>query len=172
MNLTIDPTVVASRIRSLIEQGIEPGEPQESILAFLQAMDRKKITNIHLRRMRDRIDTSIRLRKQAGMTCIEWGGYGQTEGIKGGSLLLAYTTVNVTVDANFVLNQNPAYYSASVLRNAVRQAHLEPSSSHQIDRLASAICNYRNARAALSEAMKPFDGTDEFAIQKEFALKE
>jgi hypothetical protein len=90
------------------------------------------------------------------MTNLEWGGYSRTGGNQGGSLLIAYTEAAPVIDAAWIEDRNPAYFSARVERNEARTKALKDASECLKDcdtftRAAVAINQIKAYRAQLAE---------------------
>lgn len=157
-------------IREVILANIEPTEPQDTILAWLKAnADGQRITERHIEKLRKVTgNNSIRLRKNFGMTHIEWD---RDKGSPG-SLLLAHKTVNVVIDADEIREKNPAYFSALAERNTVRQQTLQDEKA--IAELERQIGIFKEARDYIRQATEygaPFNH-DRFAIEEAFGIKE
>jgi hypothetical protein len=153
-------------VAEFIRLRIEPDEPQTSALAFLKSIDGKRINKTHLAKLNAQVPGyEFRLRYVANMTNLEWGGYGRANNPDpGGSLLLAYTTVSVVVDAAWVEEHNTAYFSAAVERNKARQQTLaQPAKCQALDQ---AIADYLRAKEALKALLAdPLFRPDSSAIE-------
>ncbi len=117
-------TATEKAVRAHLER-MEPAEPQGAILAYLKGREGKTLTKRDLPALQA-IDPTIRFRKIAGMTYIEWGSYDGNRSMReGGSLLIAYTEGACAINAAWVEEHNTAWFSASVARNAERKAALD-----------------------------------------------
>jgi hypothetical protein len=156
----------AQTVAEFIRLRIESDEPQTSALAYLKSIDGKRITKVHLAKLNALVPGyEFRLHYVANMTNLEWGGYGRaSDPDQGGSLLLAYTTVNVVVDAAWVEEHNTAYFSAAVERNKARQQALaQPDKCQALDQ---AIADYLRAKEALKALLAdPLFRPDSSAIE-------
>lgn len=156
----------AEKIKQVIESRIESTEPQNTILQFFRDNAGKRITKLHIQKLREITGEEISLNKSYGMTHLEWGGYSISRGRSGGRLLLSHSTTNVVIDPDVMVNQNIAYFSALEERNTKRHENL---SSSKIEALAKAIEAYKLAKKELGSQIEDF--VDDYAIFEEFDLK-
>lgn len=149
--------ISAEMLRAVYESGMEDTKIPEKILAYLATKDGKKLTardEPHLKQ----IEPECYIRKSAGMTTICWGGYHRSGGNQGGSLLIAYAEGAPTIDAKWVEERNPAYFSAAKERNAKRQAILaDPKSAEVFAELAAAIDDTIKARDAIKRTLTDYE---------------
>lgn len=150
-------------LRNLIEGAIEPAEPAASILAYLKEHDGKQLTKRDEPKLQ-KIDGTIRIRKQYGMTQIEWGG------TNGGSLTIAWTEAAPTIDAKLVEEKNTAYFSAREERNAARAKALQ--SPELLERCSKALNAKLAAEAELAQLFSYGEPlyTDEFKIREMWSV--
>jgi len=166
------PIVTPEQIRSLVETGIEPAEPQTAILGYLRAHDGKKLTKRDLPGLaKVANDPGIMIRTVAGMTNIETSDYRRSDGGRGVSLLIAYALGAVTIDAAWVEERNACYFSARERRNEARAKVLAdpstPNTSNAFAELAEAINTLNRARATI-EALTEY-GAPLYEIRHEVA---
>lgn len=123
--MSASPLFTVDSLRAILESGIEASEPQNTIRTYLAAREGKKLTKADEPKLRAvASDESVRITRRAGMTHIEWGGYGRSGGNRGGSLLIAYTeAAPIIVMADFD-RFNVAYFGAKEERNQARQKAL------------------------------------------------
>jgi hypothetical protein len=157
-------------IAQIITARIEPLEPQTSILKFLQEQNGKRLTNPVIAKLREVCnDETIHLRQAGGMTSIGWG-YEQS-GQRTGSLLVSYKTKNVVIDAEFVEEKNPAYFSAARERNHRRSLAVKDTKG--CAELEATIHTLLAAQKKLDEffAFGTHFEQDKFAIRKAFGVE-
>lgn len=114
-----------TKLLDVVKNSIEATEPQNKILAFLETVEGKALTERHAQKMREEIDPSIRITKQHGWTSIKWGAYAKCEG----EMFIAYTDKNVKIDVQFIRENNARYFLALDERNAKRNKILEHGDS-------------------------------------------
>jgi hypothetical protein len=130
-------------IRETIKAGIESPEPAETILHVLRENDNKKVDKNLLKKIHSATkDDSLILEKDHGMTHLRWNERRNVH-----LLLLGYKETNLSVDPNWVYDQNPAYFSARIKRNQMREAVLHRTAL--IGELSEAANKYIEARKHL-----------------------
>ena len=155
-------------VKEIVESRIEPAEPQTTILRILKENEDKRLDQRIAKKLVEATgDSSIRLRKEAGMTSIEWGGYSISGGRKGGNLFVSYKVVDVLIDTSFIENNNAAYFSAREQRNQERQSHTDQDYSN----LEEAFEVYKTARKHLKNLLEKFDA-DKYTLIKEILDEE
>ncbi len=127
----------AQDILDIVQAGIEPGEPADTILAYLKARDGKTLTARDLPKLTAACGQEIRFRRIAGMVHLTWGDYKNEK-----SLLVAYTDKAPTIDAHTIEHRfNTCWFSARLERNAQRATvtpELAAKCADAIDRLKQA----------------------------------
>lgn len=159
MSKTATP-VTADNLRAIMADGMEPAEPAGAILAYLKQRDGKKLTKRDETELKG-LDPDLRITKRAGMTNIEWGGYGRTGGNQGGSLLIAYTEAAPVIDAVWIENRNTWAFAARVERNNARThvlSHPQTADSDNVFTEAAEAINMINHYRALLESMTEYGG--------------
>lgn len=160
-------------VAEIIRGQMESLEPQTAVVAFLQRHDGKQLGKRLLERLNAEIPGhEFRLRQVAGMTNLEWGGYGRNcDARPGGSLLCAYRTKNLTVDVAFIRQHNVAYFEATLQRNSRRELALKDEQLLQnVDAWAA---QFRLLRSYLNAVLDDFPGPlypDNIAIRKALDL--
>jgi len=164
------PTV--QEIQELIKQQIEPIDPAKNIREVLKEFEGKLVSKRIIARLTEAWgEHRFRLRRQYGMTHLEWGDYGQymepKEGeYPGGSLLLAHSEKNVLVDMIYLDEHNQAYFGAAVSRN--RNRNRASRNLLNLTRLAFVINQHHRIQSELKELLDgPFDVVS-CAIEKEW----
>lgn len=165
-------TVTSEEIRALIESQIEPEEPQTTIVEYLGTQSGKRLTERHLQKLRELTgDDSLWLRKQYGMTHINWGEGGDTP--QGGSLLVGWQEKGIVIPSKEdLIERNSCYFAGAQIRNARRKKVLRDHS--QIAGLVYIINMHNHLKEALNDLLdygKPFD-SDQYAIRKAFVDEE
>jgi hypothetical protein len=141
-----------SDFRELVLRRVEAEEPQRTILKFFQDNDGKRITQHHVEKLRQLTGRAdLRLSKRYGMTNLEW-----KDGENTRSLILAWSEVNVIMDAVLLEEKNAGYFSALDERNVKRNQVL--SDSCLIDAVDMAVERYRRLRAEAAKARKELEG--------------
>jgi hypothetical protein len=141
-------------LATMIREKMESREPQDTILSCLRQKNGKRLDQRVIKWLQDVTgNATIRLRQSAGMTSIEWGGYTNSGGRSGGSLLCAYSLKNVMIDADFIYEKNLAYFTALWERNGLREELLADWKS--LARMETAM---KNLRAAKSQYMALLEG--------------
>jgi hypothetical protein len=170
-------------VAEIISANMEPLEPQTAIVAFLLDNNGKRIDKRLITRLNEAVPGwHIRMHQIAGMTNLEWAGYGnrgsyrdkdnniRTDERDGGSMLVAYALKNLTVDLHFIQRHNVAYFGAAMERNKKREAAL--ADTEGIARLEATIQTFLLAREALRKAFEyggPF-ATDASSIESAYDL--
>jgi hypothetical protein len=153
-------------IQEIIESRIESNEPQDTILAYLKENDGKKLTVRDAKKLSELTGQEIHIDKRFDMTHIEWGTYQQRRVTGGSSLLVAYSEKNVVIDANWIEEKNPAYFSAKDERNEKRQEML--AQPEKMAELQIKIGEYKAAKEAMEDLLDEFP--DIYKIQEEFGI--
>lgn len=139
--------VTAESLRAILIDGREDTTIPRALLAFFQRNHNKTLTARMVPALQA-IAPDARISKRAGMTHVEWGGYGRTGGNQGGSFLIAHTEGAPTIDAVRIEDFNRCYLSAADERNEARR-HTLDARAHVFQQAADAINALRNARATL-----------------------
>jgi hypothetical protein len=140
--------VTVETVRSILTTRME-SEVVDEILAILKTMDGKPLTKRILPKLPGDEERWC-ITQSAGMTSLEEKSYRRTSGNTGVSLLMAYATANVVIDAKFVEERNPAWFEGRRERNAERRRALEMPA---VLALAESLLNdVIRARAALAAA--------------------
>lgn len=163
---TATDNVTQDDIRALIESRIEPAEPAEGLYQVLKRHHGEKLTRRILPELQ-RVEPSAYLRKIAGMTYIAWQPKDK-DCI--GSMLVYYSEGAEPIDAGYVREKNPAYFSARVERNEHRAAAVKNVKAQR--ELAAAIKDYHRAKATierLTEYGAPFSA-DSCRIESTYNL--
>ncbi len=134
-------------IRDLLVSSMEDNTIPVKIMEALKTWNCERLKRAE--RFLVKIDPTIRISVSAGMTSIAWGD-------RGHSLLVAYVTNNVIVDAEWILDHNQGYFSALVERNESRQKLLQDDAL--IKNFAKVVIDYRLARAAFGSVVT-YDST-------------
>jgi len=136
-------------IKDILTSRMEDTTVADAIRAYFERHAGKRITERDVQKMmaQEAGAPDLRMRKAYGMTHLEWGGYSQTGGNQGHSLLIAYAEKNVVMDPAFLLEHNTSHYSGRDERNAARQAAL--TNSGLLDALEAAIARQHAAYDAL-----------------------
>lgn len=124
-------TATPEELARVVESKLEDTDTPAAILAILKTKEGKKLD----KRVIDKLNAelpglNIRKGLVASMTKIIYGDYYQTDGAKGGNLLIGYDSD--TIDTNWILEKNPAYFRAALQRNSERRAFLADPLSHQM----------------------------------------
>ncbi len=151
-------------LKELIESRIEPLQPQGYIRDHFTERNGKPFTLRDITKLNEaHPGFDFRLKKNFGMTSIEWGKYSQTGGRDGGSVTIAYSEKNVVADLAYLLEHNARYFSALNARNERRQKILaDPELMARFERLVAdylavkALMTQR--REKLDELLEDFDG--------------
>lgn len=141
--------VTADDVRAMVLSHVEDGETPEAILEVFKAHEGKQLTKRLLAKLPGG-EQRWRISQTAGMTSLETWDYTRSQGRQGVHLLVAYATKNVAIDAAFLEDRNPAFFSARRERNAERKARLEDPESLAL--LAERINAVRAARKQLEAA--------------------
>lgn len=161
-----------NKIKTIIESRIEKTEPQFKLLAWLKAnAEGKLLTEPLLKKMQEATgDPTLRIRRQYGMTHIEWGGYGESRGERGGSIILAWSEKNVRIDTKLIEEKNAAYFSALLERNETRRKALTNESA--MKELDETLLAYIAARDKLKELMAygTIFAPDRYCIESEYGI--
>ncbi len=144
----------AKDIAALVTAGIEDEETPARFLAYLKTREGKKLTKRDLPALQA-IDSEARFYSVAGMTSLEWGGYGNRRNSPkyGGSILLTYG--DMVCDTAKIQRLNTCYWPAAGERNAERRKVLADTATLSV--CADLINTINKARAAL-EAMVDYGG--------------
>ena len=143
--------VTAAQIQALVASRVE-SDAADAVLEIFKRDQGKPLTKRLLGKLPGGEDVWC-ITHVAGMTHVETREYRRTQGQKGICLLVAYDTKNVAMDAKFLEERNPAYFSARKERNEKRADVSEASCAA----LAEAINRVIAAREALAEAEAGFD---------------
>ncbi len=169
----MNKTCSAADLATLIEARVEASEPQTMIVNYLRTREGKPLTIRDEKALRELTgDVELYIRKQYGMTHIEWGGYGRAKGYKGGSLLIAHSTTGVTVKMENVERHNIAYFGAAVDRNAKRKKALDDTPT--LERVVFLSKQLLEAKAELEKLMEygtPLE-PDRYAVREALGLDE
>jgi hypothetical protein len=157
-------------LQELIMSCMESLEPQTSILRFLEGQEGKRLDKRLLEKMQVQWP-DLRIQQSAGMTMLEWGGYSESGGGKGGRLLIAHALKDVRVDSNFIHQRNLAYFEAAEARNEKRQQAL--ADPELLSDLEKTIQSFLTARDKLAKMMNygTVFAPDRHAIEEKFGLK-
>lgn len=144
---------IPKSLREFIESQIEPTEPFDLLRTFLESNNGKRLDKRLIDKLNDIIPhREFRIANTAGMTLLQFGGYGRHQDDRqGGSILMSHQTKNVYVDVAYMLEHNTCYYSARDARNATRRKLLAGTSA--ISKTEGLIRNFLAVRAALKEAL-------------------
>lgn len=112
--------VTAEQIRALVASRVE-SDAGDAVLEIFKRNQGKPLTKRLLAKLPGGEDVWC-ITHSAGMTHIETREYRRSQGHRGMSLLAAYDTKNVVMDARFLEDRNPAYFSARRERNEKRAA--------------------------------------------------
>lgn len=141
----------------ILIEGMEDMESPEAIYKVLLAHDGKALTKRLIPLLEAAGVSHPAIRKQYGMTHIEWGkyyGWGDQQEKDNGSLLIAHSEKNVVIEADKVKEKNPAYFSAAVERNEIREKFLKTDLP---DRADSAVHAFLRARQELLDILDEDD---------------
>lgn len=141
------PPVTAESLRATLIAGREDTTIPRALLAFFQANEGKTLTARMLPKLAA-IAPDARIVKAYGMTNVQWGGYGRTQGNQGGSFLIAHTEAAPTIDPVRIEDMNRGYLSAADERNEARRRTLD-TQGHVFQQAADAINALRNAQATI-----------------------
>ena len=172
--MTTQTKVTAGQIRAIVESHIEPAEPQTAILTYLKAHDGKALTerdatNIRINKLNAQYQivdgaseallallATVRIRKVAGMTSLEWGGYSASGGNKGGSLLCSYDGKPVINAEKIEKDFGACWFRAREERNAERakvlNAPVTTNPAQGVGVVASVFQQAADAINAINEA--------------------
>jgi len=145
-------------IHDVLQSNLEDLSTPMTIIDVLRPHNGKRLTKRHAEAISATLGgRRVYIRKQYGMTSIEFGGYGiQADPDNGGSLLLTHTETNVVIDCDDIIKRNPAYFSAAQERNEQRWALMEDE--QRLRRVADAINAYRTACRMIEAAIgHPYD---------------
>lgn len=162
----------AELIRKTVESRIEPTDLAVRIRTFLAEYEGKRINDSVIVKLNEQIPgLEFRLRRQYGMSCLEWGGYGrQGDERPGGSLLIDHTVTNLRFNMERFSKSNVAYYEAAEQRNAERRAVLDNPSA--IEQLATAVETLLAARKKVEDLLNNEFDADRYTLEKLLGLKE
>lgn len=127
--------------RQALEAAMEPTYVIETIVDALltEANSGKAITTRLEKKIQDVLvkvhgpgDYMIHLSRSYGMTNLEWGGYGRSQGNLGGSILLAHTDASVPIADRYVVDMR-SHLAAIFERNEQRRKLLVSDAPEQID---------------------------------------
>ena len=131
-------------MRERLSADLERTEIYAKIVAVLKAEQAKPINT----RLADKVekalqeidadDYEVRIVRQYGMTNLEYGGYGRTQGNRGGSILLAHSEKSVPIADRYIESME-SHLAAKHRRNAARQALLDSPLPEEIDRLVATV---------------------------------
>lgn len=162
-------TVTGQQLRELIAANVEPDEPLNTIMGLLREMDGKKLDKRNLAKL-EAVVPNIRKRMVAGMTNLEWGGWGRDE-TPGGALLLAYDLGAVQIDCDWIIARNPSYFAGQTKRNKVRQQVL--NDTQLLAEMSVAINQFQQAYEHLASYLErdEFD-PDRYSIEQLAGLRD
>ncbi len=107
-------------VRNFLLSQRESDEP-DAVLDILKSQDGKQLTKRLLSKLPGG-EERWRLSQFASMTHLETRDYSRSGGNTGIHLLIAYQLTNVTIDAAWIEEHNPAYFAGRRARNASRDA--------------------------------------------------
>ena len=122
--MLVNPETLTNFILDKMEDERTPN----AIVDLLRQFDHRPLTVTHQKRLQESVDETCIIRRQYGMTHIEWGKYGhyaENDLPSNGSLLVAHSEKNVVIDVDWIIQNNAAYFEARVERNNQRKAVLE-----------------------------------------------
>lgn len=98
----------------------EPMEPGCSILNALKQHDGKRLTKLVVEKVSAAVGVPVTIAQSATMTYLEWGGFRNSGGKRGGQMFIAYAVKNVVIDIAFILEHNRGMFDAREERNKKR----------------------------------------------------
>jgi hypothetical protein len=132
-------------MRERIEAEMEPEEIHAAVVAVLHAEASKKITTRLATKVAEALDKQfgaadrdIRVRREYGMTNLEYGGYARSGGYRGNSILIAHTIDSVPIGEKYLKDMDSAL-AAKRKRNADRVALLSTKAPERIDALLTTV---------------------------------
>jgi hypothetical protein len=157
--------VTPEKIRTIIESHIESDLP-DTTLEVLKREDGKQLTKRLLAKLPGGEEV-WRIAHVATMTHLETWEYCRSQGSRGISLLIAYETKNVRIDASWIEQHNIAYFSARKERNEKRAKALESTEALVMAaQLVNAIRVAREQLAAAEETLSDLDLPEQRAINE------
>ncbi len=143
----------AKAIIKLIYDRIEDTETPRRFLDYLKTREGKKLTKRDLPALQA-IEKNARFRSIAGMTSLDWGGYGRhdIEG-HGGSLLLTHG--DMVCDSAKVERLNTHFWPGAIERNEKRAKALADTKT--LEACAKLVDTINEATAALQKLVE-YDG--------------
>lgn len=159
-------------IKEIIKAGIEPYEPQNTILKVLKEHEGKQLNKRLIAKLNEACGrTDICLYQIANMTSIQWT-VNHPELSTNQRLFVAYRVTNVMIDTAFISQHNPGLFEAAVKRNESRQKSLANETA--IAELEATIKALTEAHAKLKEFFK-YGGIfheGSYSISKAYGLDE
>ena len=144
-------------VRTFLQTQRESDEPDE-VLAILKQHDGKQLTKRLLAKLPGG-EERWKLSQFATVTRLETRDYARSGGNTGIYLLMAYATTNVTIDAAWIEENNPAYFKGRRERNTQRDEVVTQSGWLRL--MADALNDHEAAKAKLEEAKKHLDAFTE-----------
>lgn len=152
--------ITAKELMQLVEDRIEPAEPQTAILEYLKKYEGKLLTQNHIRGLQAALNNdSIRISKRYGYTNIVWDGnhFDQTHGLQ-----IARSEKNVRINIAEILEENAGYFGAREERNEQRQTLLKKH--HLFIELARTLNAFHAAQENLKTALNGMECETNFLI--------
>ncbi len=141
-------------MRARLKSEIEPTHLIETVVATLCAEANKPVTTrieakvtAALTAAHGPADYKVHLTRSYGMTNLEWGGYTQSQGNRGRSILLSHSTTSAPIGERYITDMK-RLVAAIHERNAVRKALLASDAPERMDDARHQIAvAYRRLRA-------------------------
>ena len=151
-------THTIATVRAFLQTQRESDEPDE-VLAILKQHDGKQLTKRLLAKLPGG-EERWKLSQFATVTRLETRDYGRIDGNAGIHLLIAYQTTNVTIDAAWIEEHNPAYFKGRRERNASRDA--AAGNPDLLSCMANRLNAYAEAKSELDEAKLHLDAATSY----------
>ena len=148
-------THTIATVRAFLQTQRESDEPDE-VLAILKQHDGKQLTKRLLAKLpggEERWKLS-QFATKTHTTHLESRDYGR--------MLIAYQTTNVTIDAAWIEEHNPAYFKGRRERNALRDKHLNIGGGSVAQLMADRLNAYEDAKEKLDAAKADLDSLIEY----------
>lgn len=146
--------VTPELISSTIEEDMEPSEPVDTIMEILRANNGKRADQRLMKKIHDATgNPKIALEKEFGMTHINWSELHNGKPTFTHILLIGYKVTNVVVDAEWIYENNPAYFRARDARNQIRRDTLQ-NRKGEIAALADAINEFVASRQRVLDTLR------------------
>lgn len=150
--------MTADEVREMVSAHVESSELPDGVLEVFKREQGKQLTKRILAKLPGG-EAVWHIKQVASMTSLETWEYTRSQGNRGVHLLVAYETKNVSIDAAFLEERNPAYYGARRERNAERATVLanEPSLVNLAERI-NAVREAREKLAVAEAALEELSG--------------